>query len=137
MFVGSKTASMKAAREREFKVQCRKAQGGSVTLGEDSFDAITLNTFRAIESKPAGDRSGVEQEVFSMGREAFSTAARVPIKTWWYQSGNDTGSGKLKREFLSERTTEAEKRGKCAASVPEPAVAAAAAAAAALPRTSC
>jgi hypothetical protein len=130
MFVGSKTESMKSARDREYKIQCRQAKGGPVTLGEESYHAISKNTFSAIEGIPSGDRSGPEQEVFAMGREGFSAAARVPISNWWHQSGKNTGHGKLKRDFLSGFTAEAEKRGK--STLPEPA-----AAAAASPTTTC
>ena len=98
---------MKKAREMEFRVQCRKHKGAPV-LGEDQ--AIAEITFRAIEGTTAESFTGAEEEIFAMGRAGFCAAARGPIKSWWYQSGDKSGSGKLKREFLAEQQAEAEKR---------------------------
>ena len=98
---------MKKAREMEFRVQCRKHKGVPV-LGEDQ--AIVEITFRAIEGTTAESFTGAEEEIFAMGRAGFCAAARGLIKSWWYQSGDKSGSGKLKREFLAEQQAEAEKR---------------------------
>jgi hypothetical protein len=100
---------MKKAREMEFRVQCRKHKGAPV-LGEESYQAIAESTFLGIEGTTAESRTGAEEEIFAMGRAGFCAAARGPIKSWWYQSGDKPGSGKLKREFLAEQQAEAEKR---------------------------
>ena len=100
---------MKKAREMEFRVQCRKHKGAPV-LGEESYQAIAESTFLGIEGTTAESRTGAEEEIFAMGRAGFCAAARGPIKSWWYQSGDKSGSGKLKREFLAEQQAEAEKR---------------------------
>ena len=89
-FVGNETKPMKKAREMEFRVQCRKHKGAPV-LGEGQ--AIAEIAFRAIEGTTAESCTGAEEEIFAMGRAGFCAAARGPIKSWWYQSGDKSGIG--------------------------------------------
>ena len=109
VFFGLAIGAMKSAMEKEFNVQLVLGQG-QATLKDLSYKTITDKAFGNIEAKDTEERTPPEEAVMGLGRVRFAAEAKVPIHSWWYQSGKDSGAGKLKREYKTMLAQAAPKR---------------------------
>jgi hypothetical protein len=46
-----------------------------------------------------------EEGIVAMGRVQFEGAAETSIRSWWYQGGNNSGSGLIKHNYKRQKVS--------------------------------